>query len=209
MQQHVAVTDLAEWIRRRAGGRRRFLFGITGSPGSGKSTLAAWLARSLSAPIVPMDGFHLDNHTLDERGLRHLKGAPDTFDAGGFVEAVGLLRVADTDVLVPDFDREADESRADAIRVAREERIVIVEGNYLLLDSRPWSSLRDLLDTVAHLDLDVDRRVERLVARHVAFGRSVDEAVRFVEESDERNAALVEATRHRADIVIGPAPGTA
>lgn len=201
--EHIAVSDVAHWIRRHADGERRYLFGIAGAPGSGKSTLTASLADELDAVAVPMDGFHLPNATLDERGLRGVKGAPETFAADAFVAAVRRLAAADADVELPDFDRVIDEPRPSRLRVRVSDRLVIVEGNYLLLDSEPWVELRDLLNAVAHLDVDLELRVKRLVDRHVRFGMTPREASAFVQSSDEPNAALVEAVSHRAHLIIG------
>lgn len=208
MQQRIAEDDLATWVAKRAGGSRRFLFGIAGAPGSGKSTLAARLAHTMNAIVVPMDGFHLPNAELDRRGLRHVKGAPQTFDADAFVRAVSDIRRDATDVLLPDFDRVSDEPRPDSILVPRSARNVIVEGNYLLLDSAPWNGLRGVFDAIAHLDIDGDVRVGRLIDRHVRFGRSRTEATAFAQQSDEPNAGLVEAVAHRAHVVVTSTPAS-
>ena len=145
----LTASALPEWVRRDAAGRARYLFGIAGPPGSGKSTIAATLARALEAPIAPMDGFHLPNSTLDSRGLRGVKGAPETFASHEFADAIRRLRAATEDVLIPDFDRTTDEPRPDRIRLRASEKIIIVEGNYLLLNRDPcifwfwfWSAHR-------------------------------------------------------------------
>jgi pantothenate kinase len=200
--ERIAGADVALWVRCQAAGTARYLFGIAGSPGSGKSTLAAQLASDLDAVVVPMDGFHLPNDALDELGLRDVKGAPPTFAAMAFVDAVRRLAAADTDVDLPDFDRAVDQPRPGRITVRPSDRIVIVEGNYLLLDSSPWVALRGLFDAVAHLDVDPVQRVHRLVRRHVRFGKTPDEASAFVQSSDEPNAARVEAVRHRAHLLV-------
>ena len=201
MRAVVDADELAGWVRARAAGRPRYLLGLAGPPGSGKSTLAERLARSLGAPVAPMDGFHRSNAELDRLGLRDVKGAPATFDAGGFVDAARTMR-AGLDVSLPTFDRDLDEPRAGGVHVAGSAPIVVVEGNYLLLAEPPWAALADLLDDVAFLDVDPGVRVERLVARHVAHGRGEDEARAFVLRSDEANAALVDATRHRATLLV-------
>jgi pantothenate kinase len=198
----VTMSALIDWIRRDAAGRDRYLFGIVGPPGSGKSTIASTLAHELGAPIAPMDGFHLPNRVLDERGLRHVKGAPETFAAHEFADAVQQLRAATEDVLIPDFDRVDDEPRPDRIRLRSTDEIIIVEGNYLLLDRDPWSTLRDYLDAVGYVDIDSDVRIARLIARHVHFGKTPEAAAVFVHESDERNTEIIEATRQRSDLII-------
>jgi len=200
--EQIAASELAPWIRHCAAGSGRYLVGITGSPGSGKSTLAARLAADLDAVVVPMDGFHFPNETLDANGLRNVKGAPETFAADAFVAAVRQLAAADTDVHLPDFDRMADEPRPGRITVRLSDDIVIVEGNYLLLDEAPWSELRDRFDAVAHLRVDSAQRVERLVRRHVRFGKTRDQALAFVQSSDEPNAVRIEAVSDRAHLHV-------
>jgi pantothenate kinase len=194
--------ELASWIREQSAGADRFLFGIAGPPGSGKSTLAERLGAEIRAPVVPMDGFHLPNATLRARGQLGIKGAPETFAAAAFVALVAELRSPGRMVECPAFDRSLDDPVAGRIRVSSDDAVVVVEGNYLLLDQAPWSSLSGLFDAVAHLDVAADVRRRRLVDRHIAFGRSRAEAVEFVQRSDEINAALVEASRTRADLVI-------
>lgn len=205
-QPRLTVSALIDWIRRDAAGRDRYLFGIVGPPGSGKSTIASTLAHELGAPVAPMDGFHLPNRVLDELGLRHVKGAPETFAAHEFANAVQRLRAASEDVLIPDFDRIDDEPRPDRIRLRTSDKIIIVEGNYLLLDRDPWSTLRDCLDAVGYVDIDPQVRIARLIARHVQFGKTPEAAATFVRESDERNTEIIEATRGRADLMIDDSP---
>jgi pantothenate kinase len=200
----VGFAELVSQIADRARPRRRYVFGLAGPPGSGKSTVAVRLAAELRAVVVPMDGFHLDNDELDRLGLSGVKGAPGTFDAAGFVRLVEQLRHATGPVLAPSFDRVADRTIDAAITVESDDHIVIVEGNYLLLERPPWASLRELFDRTGYIDVDHATRVERLVARHVRQGRSLEDAREFVRTSEEPNAALVAATRQYADVVIDP-----
>jgi pantothenate kinase len=203
-QAERGVADLVAQIAQDARGRRRYVFGLTGPPGSGKSTVAAQLADALGAVVVPMDGFHLDNTELERRGLLDVKGAPETFDAAGFVQLVEQLRHAAGPVSAPAFDRVADRTVDAAITVGSDDHVVIVEGNYLLLDRPPWASLTDLFDLTGYIDIDDATRVERLVARHVRHGRTPADAREFVCTSDEANAAIIATSRSRADVIIDP-----
>ncbi len=189
---------------------RRRLLGITGPPGAGKSTLAAHLVAELAgqAALVPMDGFHLAEAELRRLGRTDRKGAPDTFDPAGYESLLTRLRAPDQDTTVyaPAFDRRVEEPVAGSIAVAPHIPLVVTEGNYLLLDSAPWSRVRALLDEVWYVELAAPERIRRLIDRHERFGRPRADAERFVRTSDETNARVVAATRDRADLVISFAP---
>jgi pantothenate kinase len=197
---------LLERARALATGRRRIL-GLAGAPGSGKSTLAGALVAAMSpaAVLVPMDGFHLANSELERLGRRDRKGAPDTFDAVGYVCLLRRLRESGPEtVYAPVFDRRLEESIAGAVGVGPEIPLVVTEGNYLLLDEGPWSQVSQLLDEVWFVDVDDDVRVERLTARHVGHGSSPAAARAWALGPDEANARLVARTRSRADLVVRP-----
>jgi pantothenate kinase len=183
------------------GGRR--LLGLAGPPGGGKSTLASALAAHLGprAVVVPMDGFHLANSELARLGRAARKGAPDTFDAAGFVSLLQRLRrpVAGETVYAPEFRREIEEALAGAIAVPAEVELVITEGNYLLLDEGPWRAVRPLLDEAWYVSQPEPLRLSRLLARHVQHGRTPEAAAAWVQATDEPNARRIEATRPRAD----------
>ncbi|MEU6405087.1 nucleoside/nucleotide kinase family protein [Streptomyces sp. NPDC046985] len=192
----------------------RAILGIAGSPGAGKSTLAARLTRALNgagAPWVahvPMDGFHLADAELQRLGRRDRKGAPDTFDAAGYAALLHRLRAeyAAADggetVYAPGFERTLEQPLAGAIPVPPSARLVVTEGNYLLLGAGPWARVRPELDEVWFCELDETERVRRLVARHEEFGKAPAEAVAWVLGTDQRNADLVTRTRDRADLVV-------
>ena len=187
------------------GGGRRIL-GLVGSPGCGKSTLAAALLQMLGsdAVAVPMDGYHLANVELARLGRAGRKGAEDTFDSAGYVALLRRLRdqPAGEIVYAPEFRREIEEPIANAIPVFPETRLVITEGNYLLLDHGHWAGVRELLDEVWYVDVDRAVRQERLIKRHMLFGRSRREAEDWVANTDEPNAVRIEATKGRADFVF-------
>jgi pantothenate kinase len=183
----------------------RVLLGITGPPASGKSTLAVRVAAAVgdTAVVVPMDGYHLHDDELARLGLSDRKGAPETFDVAGYAALLRRLR-SETDhaVYAPEFDRSREESVAGAIGVHPWHRLVITEGNYLLLDSPGWTGVLPLLDETWYVEVDDDLRRERLVERHIASGRSADDALRWTNVSDQANAEIVARTRKAADILV-------
>jgi pantothenate kinase len=187
------------------GAERRGLLGITGAPGAGKSTLAALLAAAVpGSVVVPMDGFHLPTARLQALGLVEVRGAPATFDADGYVALLRQLRDGGR-VLAPSFDRSREEPVPAAIEVPADAPLVITEGNYLLLDEAPWSAVRSLVDEVWFVETPDDDRVQRLMARHIQFGRAPDDAwSRASAGSDADNARLVAATRERAELILTP-----
>ncbi len=198
------LADLVKRLRERA--VDRFVLGVVGPPGAGKSTLAERLRDVLNesgnvAVVAPMDGFHRSNAELDAMGARGRKGEPDTFDAEGYVAALRRVRERQGRVEWPTFSRVTDEPVPGGV-VIEDEPIVITEGNYLLLDEGPWKDVRGLLDEVWFVDVPDTVLVPRLLERFLAGGRSREEAEAKIAESDLRNAALVRATRDRADLVL-------
>lgn len=192
------LPDLAA-LRGRVPGR---LLGLTGAPGVGKSTLAARLAEEWGAVVVPMDGFHCADVELRRRGLLERKGVPDSFDAEGLAALLRRVRDREELVLAPAFERDLEQPLAGALPVPGSAPLVIVEGNYLLLDEPRWAAVRALLDGVWHLRLPQDVRRRRLLARHVAFGKDPAAAEAWVSRVDDPNAVLVEAAAGRSDLVL-------
>lgn len=188
-----------------ADGRRK-LIGLVGPPGAGKSTLAQALHETFrdASQVVPMDGYHLANVELRRLGRAGRKGAPDTFDAAGYAALLRRLRAQRGDEIVyaPEFRRAIEEPIAGAIPVRPDTRLVITEGNYLLLDHGPWREVAPLLDDSWYVDIDDGLRHERLLRRHQQFGRSEEAARAWVANTDEPNAVLIAATRGRARITF-------
>ncbi|OMC05700.1 nucleoside/nucleotide kinase family protein [Mycobacterium sp. NS-7484] len=185
--------------------------GITGAPGAGKSTLAEALTVAARARLgdvavahVPMDGFHLADDELRRLGRLDRKGAPDTFDVAGYAALLRRIRARTEVVYAPGFERDIEQPIAGAIPVSPEAAVVLTEGNYLLLDDPAWSTVAAEIDETWFCAIEDDERIARLVARHVAYGKSEVAARRWVTEVDEANARLVAPTAARADLVVTP-----
>lgn len=203
------LQDLVDRILQVVPSGRRSLIAIAGPPASGKSRLARNLVGVLkrsgaSATLVPMDGFHLDNAILQSRDLLARKGAPETFDAQGFVHAIRRLKQED-EVILPTFDRARDLSVAGAIAIGPEHRIAVVEGNYLCFGEPPWNALADLWDWSVYLDVPEPVLLERLVRRWIKFGHTPEEAEQRAKANDLPNALRVQQASAGYDLAIAHA----
>jgi pantothenate kinase len=203
------MTQLPELLRRIVTlpprGRRR-LVAISGVPASGKSTLAAALTSALNASgqvaeNVGMDGFHLDNRLLDAMGLRDRKGAPETFDAQGFVSLVRRLR-SEEEIYYPVFDRGRDHAIAGGGVVSSACDLVLVEGNYLLFDADPWRALKDFWDLTVWIETSEEVVRARCIQRWLDYGHQDDTARRRAEDNDLKNARRITESRLPADVVV-------
>ena len=185
---------------------KRIIIGIVGKPGAGKSTLTEHILDNLPkgvATIVPMDGYHLSNSQLARLGLADRKGAPNTFDSEGYVNLLRRLRNdIDKDVYFPVFHREIEESYAADGVVLAKTKIVLTEGNYLLLNEMGWQGVAEELDEIWYVNIDDDLRLDRLTKRHQKFGKDADAAYSWARGTDEVNAKIVEATASKADYII-------
>lgn len=184
------------------------VIGVVGAPGSGKTTLVEALVahmRGMGAAVahVPMDGFHLADSALARLGLLQLKGRIDTFDAWGYVATLRrIVHAGEPIVYCPEFDRTFEQPVAGALPVPRGTRLVLTEGNYLLDQTDPWPLLREIVSEFWFCSVDSDLRRERLVQRHIQFGKSPEQARAWVDEVDEPNAGRVESAMRSADLVV-------
>lgn len=184
---------------------RRVLLGLTGPPGAGKSHVAALLAANVEGAVVAgMDGFHLAHSVLTAQGIAERKGALDTFDAAGYVALLRRIRAGEpATIWAPEFRRDLEDAIAGAVAIPPATPLVITEGNYLLVEREPWSQIQSLCDEIWYVDQPERLRIERLVARHVRFGRTTQAArLRVTEGADGVNAALVRRSRPRASLMV-------
>ncbi|WP_320195816.1 nucleoside triphosphate hydrolase [Agrobacterium rosae] len=198
---------LTDTLMQRASGYSRFIVAIAGPPGAGKSTLADALHGELTkrgekAEVLPMDGFHMDNGILRERGLLARKGAPETFDVRGFFDIVTAVRKADQEVLVPVFDRSREIAIASARFVSSETRFILAEGNYLLLNEEPWIRLKDSFDFSIFVGPTVEVLEQRLRDRWIGYGLDDAGIAAKLYENDLPNGKRVVQNSQQADIRI-------
>jgi pantothenate kinase len=196
--------ELAEEIRRRAENvQGRFIAALAGPPGAGKSTLAEAVVEALGpdARVVPMDGFHYDDAILNARGQRNRKGAPETFDVAGYRHLLSRL-VDEDEVAIPVFDRALELSRGSADLVTQDHRILVTEGNYLLLDEAPWTALSDYFDLTVMIDVPEAELDRRLLERWDFYGKTPEAARAWIDGNDMPNIRRVTQGSRRADVTV-------
>jgi pantothenate kinase len=205
MKRTVSLAELGDRALQMAAAPGRTLLGITGAPGSGKSTLAQAIAGNVGerARLVEMDGFHLAQSRLAELGRQNRKGAIDTFDSAGFLALIRRLRdPSESTIYAPQFRRDLEEPVAGVLPIESSTRLVVVEGNYLLVPQSPWTEVRALLDEVWYCEHDENLRLQNLIARHRRYGKSEEEARQWALGPDQDNAELITATRPMADVIV-------
>ncbi|MCV9962509.1 nucleoside triphosphate hydrolase [Pararhizobium sp. BT-229] len=203
----MTLAAIADSIVEKAGQSPRFIVAIAGPPGAGKSTLADALHEELTrrgeqSAVLPMDGFHMDNGILEERGLLKRKGAPETFDVRAFIDIISAVRKADEEVLVPVFDRSREIAIASARVVAPETRIILAEGNYLLLDEAPWSRLDGMFDLSIFVGPSYEVLEERLRQRWIHYGLDAAGIEWKLYGNDLPNGKRIIENSRKADIAI-------
>ncbi|MCM2453618.1 nucleoside triphosphate hydrolase [Agrobacterium vitis] len=203
----VSVSSLTDDIFRLAEGASRFVIAIAGPPGAGKSTISEALretliARGETAEILPMDGFHMDNGILEQRGLLKRKGAPETFDVRGFLDIVTAVKAGGEEVLVPVFDRDRELAIASARPIAPETRFILVECNYLLLDRAPWTRLQRCFDLTVFVGPPLEVLEQRLRDRWVHYGLDEAAITWNLNGNDLPNGRLVIEASRPADISV-------
>jgi pantothenate kinase len=193
------LTPEALLARLTTPGTSRQIVAIAGAPGSGKSTLAEILVARLnaatpgSAAFFPMDGFHYDDAVLYARGRRPWKGAPDTFDVGGLCATLARLKARDEDVAVPVFDRALEISRGSAAIIPASVRTIVCEGNYLLLNRAPWTTLQPFWDLTVLIHVPEDELRRRLTARWQHYGLTPEQIAHKLDGNDLPNGRMVMA----------------
>ena len=203
MSVQLLVEEIASLLQ---GSKPRTMIGIVGKPGAGKSTVVTEIQKQFSTEevaIIPMDGYHLSNEELIKLGRRERKGAPDTFDVEGFISLITRVRnEIDKDHTFHIFHREIEASKADEGIVLRNTKVIVIEGNYLFSEEHNWSEVFPLLDQSWFIEIDDEIRMQRLITRHIKYGKTPQEAEDWSRGSDEANAKFIAKTASRAERII-------
>ena len=193
----------------------RVIVMLAAPPGTGKSTLVSFLEH-LAKSVIPdkrvqavgMDGFHLRQeylltHTVEPDGeqipMARIKGTPITFDLQALrtkIEEVAQGQICKW----PHYDRQLHDPVDNAITIDAD--IVLIEGNYLLLDMDDWRDLSRFADYTIVLTADEDMLRERLIGRKMKTGMMREDAEHFVAFSDMPNVRLCLDKMMKADLEL-------
>jgi len=184
----------------------RSIIGIVGKPGAGKSTVVSEIEKrfdSSQVSVIQMDGYHLSNEELIALGHRDRKGAPDTFDTQSFISLITKVKnIPGLEHRFPIFHREMEASIENEGSVPSGAKVIVVEGNYLFSEDHNWQGVFPLLDHSWFIQIDDEVRIERLIARHIQFGKSPEAAENWSRGSDEANARFIAKTASKAKNLI-------
>ena len=186
--------------------KNRYFIALSGPPASGKSTISEKLANDLSAKeynssILQMDGFHYDDLILKEKKLLLKKGAPETFDVMGLINFVSRLQKED-EVVIPIFDRSLELSRSSAVIISKNTKVIIVEGNYVLLNSYPWRELHKFFNTTVMINCEKKILEKRLIERWENFNLPKEEIDEKVYKNDLPNGVNVLKNSIKAEYIL-------
>jgi pantothenate kinase len=204
-----SISKVTQKIIDRSASQQRVIVAICGAPGAGKTTFSSELqelltsgSSSLSTQVIAMDGFHFDNATLIEKGLLSVKGAPNTFNVSAFEDLLKNIANQQQDLWAPVFDRDLEEVIENAFRIETESQVIIVEGNYLLLDQPSWRHLKQYFDISIFIEVPQKELQQRLVQRWLDQGYDLASAQQKAIDNDLVNGKLVITNSHRADIYL-------
>ncbi|XP_050945864.1 putative uridine kinase C227.14 isoform X1 [Cucumis melo] len=204
----------------------KYIVGLAGPPGAGKTTIASEVVQRLNklwpqkassmdsqvnpadvAAVLPMDGFHLYRSQLDSmenpEEAHARRGAPWTFNPQLLLTCLKTLR-SQGSVYAPSFDHGVGDPVEDDIFVGLQHKVVIVEGNYLLLDDGVWKEISSMFDEKWFVEIDIDKSMGRVLKRHISTGKPPDVAKWRIENNDRPNAELIMKSKKNADLLIRP-----
>lgn len=194
---------LEKWTKMQKEKHKRIVIFLAAPPAVGKTTLSQFL-ENLSRNNkqfeeiqgIGLDGFHYSNeflikHTIEKNGerivLKSIKGAPETYNYKAVEEK--LKKIKDENIMWPIYNRKLHDVEKDKIRI--EKNIILIEGNWLLLNEDNWKELKKLSDYSIMIIAEKKLLKDRLITRKIMGGISKKEAEEFYEKSDKKNIERV------------------
>ena len=186
--------------------KNRYFIALSGPPASVKSTISEKFIKDLNAKgiqssVLQMDGFHYDDQILKDKNLLLKKGSPETFDVMGLINFVSRLQKED-EVVIPIFDRSLELSRSSAVIISKNSKVILVEGNYVLLNSYPWKQLHKFFNATIMINCEEKILEKRLIERWENFNLSKEEIDKKVYENDLPNGINVLKNSIEADYIL-------